>query len=123
MKRLLSEYLLEEKAHELFDSSFLATAKSNDYKCPVHHLPLLIEEGYKAKPDRSLSQMPAEQSSDYPYAVCWSRGFEPEKHGPIEPAPIVYCAMCNKMQKEDQKIDEEERKRIFSDREDEIYRV
>ena len=118
-KKLLREYLEIHSNRDLLDSSFLDTAKERDYTCPVHKLPLLVEDGYKSIPDRSLSQMPEPYNEELPYALCWTRGVDAEKHGPIEPAPVVYCAMCNRIQREE----EEEKKKIFSKNPDRIYRV
>jgi len=91
---LLSNYLQLTSPNHQLDASFLKEAETNHYKCPTHDYDLTVRKGYKLSPARSVSMMSQEYTSKYPYALCWSRGFEAEKHGPIEPTIIVYCEVC-----------------------------
>ena len=122
-KQLLSEFLENKGNQDLIDSSFLSSLEAINFMCPLHHLPFLIEEGYKAIPNRSLSQISETQNSKYPYAICWTRSIKPEKHGAIKKAPVVYCALCNKSKREAENADKKNRQIVFSDNPDEIYRL
>ena len=116
IKQILSEYLDTKMSRDALDPSFLKTAQSDNCQCPVHDLPLVVAKGYKVIPDRSLSQIPEAQNEEYPYAICWTRSLWAEKHGPIEPALIIYCPICDRAKREaEHERETKVKKDIFSD--------